>query len=65
MTQKPPLFACPCCGSKTLSELDVYEICDVCGWEDDPAQRNDPALEGGANDESLSQARARWSGQSG
>jgi len=35
------LYACPCCGYKTLEEIhDVeagtgYEICPVCGWEDD------------------------------
>lgn len=60
MIQMKAFYACPCCGNKTLSELDVYEVCDVCGWEDDPAQRSDPSLEGGANDESLSQARNRW-----
>lgn len=35
------LFACPCCGFQTLSEIyDVqqgtgYDICDYCYWEDD------------------------------
>ena len=35
------LFACPCCGFKTLSEIyDVqqgtgYDICKYCQWEDD------------------------------
>jgi len=53
-------YACPCCGNKTLSEIDAYEICDICGWEDDPAQRKDPHLVGGANRESLFQARVKW-----
>jgi hypothetical protein len=43
-----------------LSERDAYEICPVCGWEDDPAQSGDPDLAGGANNDSLNQARATW-----
>lgn len=54
------LYPCPCCGSEVLSEPDVYEICEVCGWEDDPAQRKDPSLKGGANEMSLRQAQRRW-----
>jgi ribosomal protein L37AE/L43A len=50
--------ACPVCGQHTLSERGAYEICSVCGWEDDPAQLADPDLAGGANRESLNQARA-------
>jgi rubredoxin len=52
--------ACPVCGHRTLSERGTYEICSVCGWEDDPAQSSDPDLAGGANRESLNQARANW-----
>jgi hypothetical protein len=63
MTNVSQRYACPCCGNKTLSEVDVYEICDICGWEDDPTQRNDPEFEGGANNESLSQAREMWLSQ--
>ncbi|MFL5238032.1 MAG: CPCC family cysteine-rich protein [Rhizomicrobium sp.] len=53
--------ACPVCGHHTLSERGAYEICAVCGWEDDPAQAQDPDLAGGANRENLNQARAAWS----
>ena len=28
-------YTCPCCGHGTLDERGAYEICDVCGWEDD------------------------------
>jgi rubredoxin len=55
--------ACPVCGEHTLSERGAYEICSVCGWEDDPAQSADPDLAGGANRESLNQARANWRGK--
>jgi hypothetical protein len=54
------LLACHCCGSHTLHENGAYEICSVCGWEDDPAQSADPDLRGGANKMSLHQARAAW-----
>ena len=54
------LIPCPCCGSKTLSESGVYEICDVCGWEDDPVQSANPNYAGGANKQSLNEARKAW-----
>ena len=51
---------CPCCGTLTMSEVGVYEICSVCFWEDDPVQTSDPTYAGGANQQSLVQARANW-----
>ncbi|MCB9892565.1 MAG: hypothetical protein H6832_01620 [Planctomycetes bacterium] len=38
----------------------TYEICDVCGWEDDPVQFADPDRRGGANKESLREAREHY-----
>lgn len=26
---------CPCCGYLTLTERGIYDICQVCFWEDD------------------------------
>ena len=53
-------FACPCCGFVTLDERPpgTYEICRVCGWEDDPVQFADPDYRGGANTDSLREHRA-------
>jgi len=50
---------CPCCGYRTLADEPpgTYAICEVCQWEDDQAQHDDPAFEGGANALSLHQAR--------
>lgn len=59
--QGPPL-RCPCCDCKNLGERVGYEICQVCGWEDD-GQDDDTADEvrGGPNGAlSLTQARANY-----
>lgn len=55
-------FTCPCCGYKTLSEKasGTYEICEVCYWEDDDIQLEDPTYEGGANIVSLIQAQKNF-----
>ena len=55
------LQSCPCCGSKVLTTLGEYEICEVCGWEDDPVQSTDPDYAGGANKLSLNEVRKEWS----
>lgn len=46
----------------TLSENthETFEICPVCNWEDDDVQFNDPDFRGGANEESLNEARENY-----
>ena len=51
---------CPCCGAKVFSSRGEFEICEICGWEDDPVQEADPDYAGGANKKSLNQARTEW-----
>jgi Cysteine-rich CPCC len=51
---------CPCCGEPTNGVLGNYEICSICGWEDDPIQSDDPKFSGGANDLSLAEYRETW-----
>lgn len=51
---------CPCCGQHYFTEKNAYEICPVCGWEDDPVQRRDPDFAGGANTLSLNEARREY-----
>jgi hypothetical protein len=46
-------YYCPCCGYKTLSEERSWGICEICFWEDDPIQFEDPDYEGDANVQSL------------
>jgi len=51
---------CMCCGNNTLTPNSVYEICPICGWEDDDIQNDDPDFEGGANEMSLNQAKIAY-----
>ena len=53
-------YACPVCGAACFDEKGGYEICPVCGWEDDPLQRREPDFKGGANEMSLNEAKEAW-----
>ncbi len=52
-------YPCACCGFLTMSDAEpgTFEICPICFWEDDRVQFNDIDFTGGANEESLRQAR--------
>lgn len=54
-------LACPGCGFRTIGEdfYGSYEICSVCGWEDDAVQLGNPCSGGGANRESLVECQQR------
>jgi hypothetical protein len=46
---KAGLYPCPCCGYLVFEEgPGSYDICPVCGWEDDLVQLRFPEM-GGAN----------------
>src|SRR5215203_3060761 len=48
------LYPCPACGFEVFEDsIGSYEICPLCGWEDDGVQLRFPAMRGGANGESL------------
>ena len=49
---------CPVCGA--LVVLDESVVCDVCGWEYDLVQNDDHDYRGGANYQSLNEARAYY-----
>ncbi|WFD09784.1 CPCC family cysteine-rich protein [Tepidibacter hydrothermalis] len=51
---------CPCCGYKTLEDNSIYDICEICYWEDDPIQFINPDYIGGANTTSLRQAQKNF-----
>jgi Cysteine-rich CPCC len=57
---QPTKHPCPCCQHLTIDDPGRFDICPICGWEDDPIQRDDPNYQGGANEVSLSEARANY-----
>lgn len=48
---------CPVCGRYEFEETNSFDICDVCGWEDDSYQEENPDEAFCANQMSLNQAR--------
>ena len=55
-------YPCPCCDNLTLPEEPpgTFQICEVCFWEDDNVQFDDPSYWGGANVMSLTEARRAY-----
>ena len=53
-------YPCPACGFEVFLEPSgSYDICPVCGWEDDEVQLRFPAMRGGANKASLFESQQR------
>lgn len=57
---KESRLPCPCRENLTIGVRGDYEICSVCGWEDDPLQSGDPAFAGEAKQSGLNEARKHW-----
>jgi len=57
------MIKCPVCGERNFEEDNNFEVCDVCGWENDGVQLDDPDFRGGANEKSLNERRAQWAQQ--
>ena len=51
---------CACCGEHSLPPDSAFEICPVCGWQDDDVQNDDSLFKGGANDMCLKQAQKEY-----
>ena len=51
---------CPVCGKHTFYEDNNFEVCPICGWEDDGVQRDDPDYDGGANHMCLNEYKKNW-----
>ena len=50
-------FKCPCCGQMTLDDERENDICQVCGWEDDWWDSNNPDSLPSCNWLTLNEAR--------
>jgi uncharacterized Zn finger protein (UPF0148 family) len=53
-------YVCPVCGKYTFESAGDFDICDVCEWQDDLVQLDDPDEEECANVMSLNQAKAAY-----
>ena len=51
-------YTCPVCKSENEGEFPSSNVCNVCGWEQDAVQEDDPDYRGGANRKSLNECRA-------
>lgn len=48
---------CPVCNKH---DLEAFDICPSCGWENDTVQLCDPDFSGGANRMSLNEAKKAY-----
>jgi len=53
-------WLCPVCGNHNSGEFPSCDVCPSCGWEQDEVQHEDHDYSGGANDESVGEAKAAW-----
>lgn len=58
MTKKA--HKCPVCGKFEFPYVGSFDVCEVCGWEDDDFQERHPDEEGGANRLSMNEYRAKF-----
>ena len=54
------MIKCPVCSRYEFEADNDFDVCDVCGWENDGVQFDDPDYRGGANRVSLNEARVKW-----
>ena len=54
------MIKCPICVKDEFAKEIVFEICEVCGWENDGVQMADPDQHGGANWLSVNAARSNY-----
>ena len=53
-------WKCPVCGNYNAGSYPSYDVCPLCEWQHDRVQHDDPDYWGGANKESLNEAKAAW-----
>lgn len=51
---------CPVCGKYEFDSDGSFEICEVCGWQDDPVQMENLDESMCANQMSLNEAKAAY-----
>jgi len=51
---------CPVCGKYDFAAENSFDICPICGWENDGVQADDHSYAGGANLLSVKEARIEF-----
>nr|DAZ69953.1 MAG TPA: cysteine-rich protein [Caudoviricetes sp.] len=51
---------CKCCGNLTIDSDELFGICEICGWQSDAVQEENPDYKGGANEMSLNEAKEAY-----
>lgn len=51
---------CPICGKYEFEELNSFDICTICGWEDDAVQVDHPDDDTGANEYSFNEYKMKY-----
>jgi len=54
------MIKCPVCKGYDFNEDNDFDVCDICGWENDGMQLDDPDDWGGSNDLTLNSARLEY-----
>ena len=54
------MVTCPVCGKYEFADEDDFDVCSVCGWENDGLQYKDIHFSGGANFVSVVYARYNY-----
>ena len=54
------MIKCPVCSEYDFIKHNDFDDCEVCDWENDGIQYNNPNFAGGANKMSLNEARTAW-----
>ncbi len=61
MAENSIKYPCPCCGYKTHDRADsLWDICEVCFWENEPLTLANPFYVGGPNSTSLVQGQQNF-----
>ena len=56
---KPQKHTCPVCVKYVFADIDDFDICPICNWENDSYGEYSDS-DGGANTISLNEARRNW-----